>query len=159
MRPSCPEVGRSQRPNLIAAERGRRRLSSSANPATSSTNSSRANTSPQALLDQTKTAALPRDRVHLTHGTCRGAAIWVASSRTSMLLGLLPALVSRLARNTELTPLRRCYTIRTDTRHGRDRSPTPSRRAVLLCRRGGCVQTAPASPAAEHEAVARPIGL
>ena len=31
------------------------------------------NPSPQALLDQTTTAALPRDRVHLTHGTCRGA--------------------------------------------------------------------------------------
>jgi hypothetical protein len=39
--PSCPEVGRSQRPDLIAPQRGRRRLSSSANPATSSTNLSR----------------------------------------------------------------------------------------------------------------------
>jgi hypothetical protein len=28
------------------------------------------------LLDQTTTAALPRDRVHLTHGTCRGASFW-----------------------------------------------------------------------------------
>jgi hypothetical protein len=30
-------------------------------------------TPPPTLLDQTTTAALPRDRVHLTHGTCRGA--------------------------------------------------------------------------------------
>jgi hypothetical protein len=71
--PSCPEVGRSQRPDLIAPKRGRRRLSSSANPATSSANLSRAATATTALLDQTTAAALPRDRVHLTHGTCRGA--------------------------------------------------------------------------------------
>jgi hypothetical protein len=71
--PSCPEVGRSQRPDLIAKQRGRRRLSSSANPATSSENVSRATAGRHALLDQTTTAALPRARVHLTHGTCRGA--------------------------------------------------------------------------------------
>lgn len=53
--------------------------------------------------------------------------IWVAFCRTSMLLGLLSALVSRLARNTELTPLRRCYTIRTDTQHDRDGSPDVTR--------------------------------
>jgi hypothetical protein len=34
---SCPQVGRSQRPDLIAPKRGRRRLSSSANPTASST--------------------------------------------------------------------------------------------------------------------------
>jgi len=27
----------------------------------------------EALLDQTTTAALPSDRAHLTHGTCRSA--------------------------------------------------------------------------------------
>jgi hypothetical protein len=56
---SCPEVGRSQRPDLIAKQRGRRRLSSSANPATSSENVSRATLGRHALLDQTPTAALP----------------------------------------------------------------------------------------------------
>jgi len=73
VRPSCPEVGRSQRPDLIAPKRGRRRLSSSANPTASSANVSRAATTTTALLDQTTTTALPRDRAHLTHGTCRGA--------------------------------------------------------------------------------------
>ena len=29
--------------------------------------------SPHALLNHTTTTALPHDRVHLTHGTCRGA--------------------------------------------------------------------------------------
>ena len=87
MRPSCPEVGRSQRPDLIAPKRGRRRLSSSANPATSSRNASRAAPDPAALLDQTTTAALPRDRDHLTHGTCRGATFRMLSRH----LGIGPA--------------------------------------------------------------------
>ena len=73
MRPSCPEVGRSQRPDLIATQRGRRRLSSSANPRHEQHNVLAGQHQSQALLDQTTTAALPRDRVHLTHGTCRGA--------------------------------------------------------------------------------------
>ena len=42
MRALCPEVGRSQRPDLIAKQRGGRRLSSSANPAASSRNLPRA---------------------------------------------------------------------------------------------------------------------
>jgi uncharacterized protein DUF2855 len=57
---SSPEVGRSQRPDVIAPKRGRRRLSSSADPAMSSENVSRAATATTALLDQTTTAALPR---------------------------------------------------------------------------------------------------
>ena len=43
-------------------------------PAASSTNVSRPPTATAALLDQTTTTALPSDHVHLTHGTCRGAA-------------------------------------------------------------------------------------
>ena len=73
MRPPARRSGAPSAPTSLPHKRGRRRLSSSANPATSSTNVSRATPSPQALLDQTTTAALPRDRVHLTHGTCRGA--------------------------------------------------------------------------------------
>ncbi len=43
--------------------------------------------SSHALVDQTTTAALPRDRVHLTHGTCRGAvnAPPVASARLTVI--------------------------------------------------------------------------
>jgi hypothetical protein len=45
-------------------------------PPPSSTNALRAATTTTALLDQTTTAALPPDRDHLTHGTCRGAINW-----------------------------------------------------------------------------------
>jgi hypothetical protein len=61
-------------PHLIAKQRGRRRLSSSANQPPSSENVARTTPTPTALLDPTTTAALPRDRVHLTHGTCRRAS-------------------------------------------------------------------------------------
>jgi hypothetical protein len=71
--PSCPGVERSQRPDLPSPKRGKRRLSSSANPATSSENVHAHNARPRALLDQTTTAALPSKHVHLTHGTCSGA--------------------------------------------------------------------------------------
>ena len=58
--PSYPEVGGApSAPDLIATKRRRRRLSSSANPATSSPNVSRTAPTTQALLDQTTTAALP----------------------------------------------------------------------------------------------------
>ena len=51
MRTSRPEVGRSQRPDLVAKQRGRRRLSSSTNHATSSENASlAAPTDPRCLI-------------------------------------------------------------------------------------------------------------
>ena len=62
MRPSCPEVGRSQRPDLIAPKRGRRRLSSSANPATSSENVSRAPPRPRRCLIRRRRPRYPRPR-------------------------------------------------------------------------------------------------
>ena len=57
--PPARRSGAPQRPDLTATKRGRRRLSSSANPATSSENVSRPTTRRPALLDQTTTAALP----------------------------------------------------------------------------------------------------
>jgi hypothetical protein len=71
--PSCPEVGRSQRPDLTSPKRGRRRLPSSANHATSSQNVPRTAPTIKALLDQTTTAALPRTDRHLTPGNSTSA--------------------------------------------------------------------------------------
>ena len=70
---SCPEVGRSQRPDLIAKQRGAAAAVKRQNQPLSSENHSRPAPASPAPLDQTTTAALPRARVHLTHGTCRGA--------------------------------------------------------------------------------------
>ena len=55
-------------PTSLPNSAARRRLSSSANPGTSSQNASRTAPAHRALLDQTTTAALPSDRVHSTHG-------------------------------------------------------------------------------------------
>jgi hypothetical protein len=73
VRPSCPEVGRSQRPDLTAKQRGAAAAVKQRKPGHEQHKPLAATPAPQALLDQTTTAALPRDRVHLTHGTCRGA--------------------------------------------------------------------------------------
>jgi len=71
--PSCPEVGRSQRPDLVAKQRGRRRLSSSANPARSSRNVARAATTARRCLIRRRRPRYPATALTSTHGTCRGA--------------------------------------------------------------------------------------
>jgi len=74
VRSSYPEVGRSQRPDLVAKKRGAAAAVKQRQPRQSSQNVSRTATTATPLLDQTTTAALPRDHVHLTHGTCRSAS-------------------------------------------------------------------------------------
>jgi hypothetical protein len=93
---------------------GRRRLSSSTNPPRPTKRLAR-NAPRRALLDQTTTAALPRDRVHLTHGTCRGAAN-APCSRT--LMEILDW-VTRRPRTDEMLRLDRATT-RTSTRRRPD---------------------------------------
>jgi len=73
VRPSCPEVGRSQRPDLTAKQRGAAAAVKQRQPLHEQHKRPAHHASPTPLLDQTTTAALPRNHVHLTHGTCRGA--------------------------------------------------------------------------------------
>ena len=66
MRPSCPEVGRSQRPDPDAKQRGTAAaVKQRQTQATSGRNVPRTSPTIEALLDQTTTAALPRGRPHL----------------------------------------------------------------------------------------------
>ena len=73
MRSSCPEVGRSQRPDLDAKQRGAAAAVKQRKPPPEQRKRLAHRATSPALLDQTTTAALPRARVHLTHGTCRSA--------------------------------------------------------------------------------------
>ena len=92
--PSCPEVGRAQRPDLIATKRGRRRPSSSANPPTSSENVSRAAPASKALLDQTQTGrATPRPRSphpRNMQGSLKWAMVGLMTRRLAPTLGRQP---------------------------------------------------------------------
>jgi len=68
-----PQVGRHQRPDLIATQRGTAAAVKQRKPTSKQPKRLASNPTQGALLDQTTTPALPRDHVHLTHGTCRGA--------------------------------------------------------------------------------------
>ena len=73
MRVLLPQVGRHQRPDLIATQRGTAAAVKQRKPTSKQPKRLASNPTQGALLDQTTTPALPRDHVHLTHGTCRGA--------------------------------------------------------------------------------------
>jgi hypothetical protein len=102
------------------------------------------NTRAAALLDQTTTAALPRDRVHLTHGTCRGALFtsleaqamdflikshWYEAEAERLRITPTAAQVNQALRLWELPPRLRRHARREP--HGRVRLPFPDMSAIL----------------------------
>ena len=73
MRTASTLVGAPRAPDIDAQQRGRRRLSSSTNTPANHDHVPRTVTPTQTLLDRRRPAALPQNRSHLTHGTCRSA--------------------------------------------------------------------------------------
>ena len=73
MRTASTLVGAPRAPDIDAQQRGGRRLSSSTNTPANHDHVPRTVTPTQTLLDRRRPAALPQNRSHLTHGTCRSA--------------------------------------------------------------------------------------
>ena len=86
MRTSCPEVGRSQRPRCQTARRAA--AVKQTKGAANRYNVSRIPTATIGCLTDDDPAALSPDRVHLTHGTCRGAFFWGEPLRGQLAFGL-----------------------------------------------------------------------
>ena len=109
----CPEVGRSQRPDLPSPKRGRRRLSRSTNRSEQPKRPAHSAATRQ-LLDQTTTAALPNNTCHLTHRTCREARKkGSAGDRTPALATVSRATVADLLTLSGTRIVDRCPVVRT----------------------------------------------
>ena len=80
MRTASTLVGAPRAPDIDAQQRGRRRLSSSTNTPANHDHVPRTVTPTQTLLDRRRPAALPQNRSHLTHGTCRSAPLTLGRS-------------------------------------------------------------------------------